>query len=101
MLRCVSVAPFGKPVVPLVNWMLMGSLAWRDRDSLRSDGSSADPVFKRSEKLRISGMSSTLSGNCPGASTIRRDADEVAAPISASIRNDLEAQWQAAAIYHV
>lgn len=26
-LRCVSVAPFGLPVVPLVNWMLIGSLA--------------------------------------------------------------------------
>ena len=25
MLRCVSVAPFGNPVVPLVNWILMGS----------------------------------------------------------------------------
>jgi hypothetical protein len=27
MLRCVSVAPLGAPVVPLVNWMLMGSRA--------------------------------------------------------------------------
>ncbi|MDR8850746.1 hypothetical protein FEP99_03771 [Burkholderia pseudomultivorans] len=26
-LRCVSVAPFGLPVVPLVNWMLIGSVA--------------------------------------------------------------------------
>ena len=25
MLWCVSVAPFGAPVVPLVNWMLIGS----------------------------------------------------------------------------
>ncbi|MDR8832122.1 hypothetical protein FEQ02_03182 [Burkholderia pseudomultivorans] len=25
-LRCVSVAPFGLPVVPLVNWMLIGSV---------------------------------------------------------------------------
>ena len=25
MLWCVSVAPFGLPVVPLVNWMLIGS----------------------------------------------------------------------------
>ncbi len=28
MLRCVSVAPLGKPVVPLVNWMLIGSVAF-------------------------------------------------------------------------
>ena len=25
ILWCVSVAPFGSPVVPLVNWMLIGS----------------------------------------------------------------------------
>jgi hypothetical protein len=25
MFRCESVAPFGKPVVPLVYWMLIGS----------------------------------------------------------------------------
>ena len=30
MLRCVSVAPFGLPVVPLVYWMLMGSSHWSD-----------------------------------------------------------------------
>ena len=41
MLRCVSVAPLGKPVVPLVYWMLMGSSgaspSARARSSLRRD----------------------------------------------------------------
>ena len=29
ILRCVSVAPLGKPVVPLVNWMLIASVFLR------------------------------------------------------------------------
>jgi hypothetical protein len=29
MLKWLSVAPFGRPVVPLVNWMLIASSGWR------------------------------------------------------------------------
>ena len=34
MLRWVSVAPFGRPVVPLVNWMLIASVGEQRRGDL-------------------------------------------------------------------
>ena len=40
MLWCVSVAPLGLPVVPLVYWMLIGSSQWSDDSRARSASSS-------------------------------------------------------------
>ena len=50
MLLCVSVAPLGKPVVPLVNWMLMGSCASSVAATSATAGSSALPRAFQSAK---------------------------------------------------
>ena len=57
MLRCVSVAPLGKPVVPLVNWMLMGSVAFSVAATCARRGSSGLPRAIRSEKRSRPGSS--------------------------------------------
>jgi hypothetical protein len=54
MLRCESVAPFGKPVVPEVYWMLIGSVL--DSVAIRSATASAgrpSPCASRSSQSRV------------------------------------------------
>ena len=50
MLRCVSVAPLGKPVVPLVNWMLIGSVAFSPCCTSATRASSGSPCSSSVEK---------------------------------------------------
>ena len=57
MLRCVSVAPLGKPVVPLVNWMLMASCACSSLATCGRRASCGSPVFIRAEKRPKPGSS--------------------------------------------
>ena len=57
MLRCVSVAPLGKPVVPLVNWMLIGSVAFSVFCTAATLGSAASPLASSAEKRRMPGTS--------------------------------------------
>ncbi len=62
-LRCVRVAPFGLPVVPLVNWILMGSV------SARPAPSTSRPACSRSVRPCAS-TSSKRSMPAGGASLI-------------------------------
>ena len=63
MLRCVSVAPLGKPVVPLVNWMLIGSLGCSSLAVAATRGSAASPLASRVEKRSRPGSSATWPGS--------------------------------------
>ena len=49
MLWCESVAPFGKPVVPEVYWMLIGSSNWSDASRAAS---SASPIARAAGEQR-------------------------------------------------
>ncbi|MDT4845857.1 hypothetical protein FQZ97_798580 [compost metagenome] len=64
ILRWVSVAPLGKPVVPLVNWMLIGSLALSVAATCATRGSAGSPRASSAEK-RIRPASSAP---CPASS---------------------------------
>src|SRR5438094_213974 len=48
MLWWLSVAPLGKPVVPLVYWMLIGSSNWRLSPRSRSSSSDTSPAWASS-----------------------------------------------------
>ncbi len=78
MLRCVSVAPFGNPVVPLVNWMLIGSVLLSVAATASTCGSSAWPLASQSEKRSMPGWFAP----CPATSihtTVRRLGRRLAA----------------------
>jgi hypothetical protein len=57
MLWWDSVAPFGEPVVPDVNWMLIGSSNWSDASR---SASSASPTRAASARNASQSASSTI-----------------------------------------
>ncbi len=65
MLRCESVAPLGKPVVPDVYWMLIGS-SGRSVASISSSAAGSPETsvseFQDSSPIRMTSCSSVHSG---------------------------------------